>query len=68
MTWIYCFIELVANTYVEDNATTLQMMGLTKAAGIIFQWYDNFNMLVSNGKDMRWCTCSTHEGRLMHFS
>ena len=43
----------VANTYVEDNATTLQMMGFTKTAGKIFQLYDNFNM--------HWCTCSTHE-------
>ncbi len=41
MTWIYCFIKSVANTtYVEDNATTLQRMGLTKTAGKIFQWYD----------------------------
>ena len=40
MTWIYCFIKSVANTYVEDNATTLQIMGLTKTAGIIFQWYE----------------------------
>ncbi len=30
----------VSSKYVEDNATTLQMMGLTKAAGIIFQWYE----------------------------
>ncbi len=30
MTWIYCFIKSVANTYVEDNATTLQMMDSLK--------------------------------------
>ncbi len=32
MAWIYCFIKSVANN-VEDNDTTLQMMGLTKTAG-----------------------------------
>ncbi len=30
----------------------LQMMGLTKIAGKIFKWYDNFDMLVSNGKGL----------------
>ena len=40
MTWIYCFIKSVANTYVEDNAITLQRMELTKTAGKIFQWYE----------------------------
>ncbi len=46
MTWIYCFIKSVANTYyVEDNSTTLQMMGLTQTAGKIFhlqEFYTRF--------------------------
>ncbi len=29
----------VSSKYVEDNATTLQMMGLTKTAENIFQWH-----------------------------
>ena len=42
-----------AASYVGDNAVTLhQMMGLTKTAGLIFGWYDNFDLLVStpNGR------------------
>ncbi len=42
-----------AAKYVEDNAATLhRMMGLTQTVGLIFGWYDNFDLLVStpNGR------------------
>ncbi len=54
--------------YVEDNATTLKMMGLTKTADKIFQWYEYFDVVMSNGKGLLWYTCLTHErdDRLMH--
>ena len=42
-----------AAQYVGDNVATLhRMMGLSRTAGIIFGWYDNFDLLVStpNGR------------------
>ena len=42
-----------AAKYVRDNAAMLhQMMGLTRNVGIIFGWYDNFDLFVStpNGR------------------
>ena len=42
-----------AAKYVSDNTATLhQMMGFTRGAGLIFGWYDNFDLLVStpNGR------------------
>ena len=42
-----------AAKYVEGNAATLhRMMGLTQTVGVIFGWYDNFDLLVStpNGR------------------
>ena len=42
-----------AAKYVSENAATLhRMMGLTRTVGIVFGWYDNFDLLVStpNGR------------------
>ena len=42
-----------AAKYVGDNATTLhRMMGFTQTVGLVFGWYDNFDLLVStpNGR------------------
>ena len=42
-----------AAKYVSDNVATLhQMMGFTQTAGLVFGWYDNFDLLVStpNGR------------------
>lgn len=42
-----------AAKYVSENALTLhQMMGFTKSAGVVFGWYDNFDLMVStpNGR------------------
>ncbi len=39
----------ISSKYVEDNASTLQMMRLTETAGSIFPWYDNFDLLESMG-------------------
>ncbi len=32
----------ISSKYVEDNATTLEMIGLTKTAEKIFKWYETF--------------------------
>ncbi len=42
-----------AAKYVSDNAATLhQMVGFTQKVGLVFGWYDNFDLLVStpNGR------------------
>ena len=42
-----------AAKYVSENALSLhQMMGFTKSAGVVFGWYDNFDLMVStpNGR------------------
>ncbi len=43
-----------AAKYVSENALMLhQMMGFTKSAGLVFGWYDNFDLMVSTPNGCR---------------